>query len=115
MRRPGQSRKGVLLFLTISALIIGAEMLWAMSGEDRKGTRVLVTRVVDGDTVDVGQGWRRTTVRLIGYRFQMFELKAIAHAGYRALSQNYETHTDGDLSRWDVIMHGPILGLTIRF
>ena len=36
-------------------------------------------------------------------------------AGARALSHNYDTGTDGDLFRWDVNMHGPILGLTIRF
>jgi hypothetical protein len=52
---------------------------------------------------------------LLGYRFQMFGREAIAHAGYRAFWQNYETRTDGDLFTWDVTMHGPILGLTIRF
>ena len=35
--------------------------------------------------------------------------------GYRAFWQNYETRTDGSLFRWDVTMHGPTLGLTIRF
>jgi hypothetical protein len=36
-------------------------------------------------------------------------------AGDRALSHNYDTGTDGDLFRWEVNMHGLILGLTIRF
>jgi micrococcal nuclease len=66
MRRPGQSRKGVLLFLAILALIIATETLWTLSGGDPRGARVPVTDVVDGDTVHVGRGWRRTIVRLIG-------------------------------------------------
>jgi micrococcal nuclease len=66
MIRPGQSRKGVLLFLAILALVIAAETLWTLSGGDPRGAQVLVTEVVDGDTVHVGRGWRRTSVRLIG-------------------------------------------------
>ena len=58
---------------------------------------------------------RYSILGLLGYRFQMFGHAAIGHAGYRTLSQNYATRTDGDLFRWDMIMHGPILGLTIRF
>ncbi len=48
------------------ALLLTAETLWTLSGGDPRGARVLVTDVVDGDTVHVGRGWRRTTVRLIG-------------------------------------------------
>src|SRR3990170_5824483 len=66
MRRPGQGRRGVLFSLAVLALIIAAGTLWTLSGGDPKGARVLVTDVVDGDTVHVGRGWRRTTVRLIG-------------------------------------------------
>jgi len=63
----------------------------------------------------VGSHFTYSILGLLGYRFQMFGRAAIAHAGYRTLSQNYATRTDGDLFRWDMIMHGPILGLTIRF
>jgi micrococcal nuclease len=66
MRRAGQDRKGILLSLAVLALIISTGILWTLSGGDPKGARVLVTDVVDGDTVHVGRGWRRTTVRLIG-------------------------------------------------
>jgi hypothetical protein len=54
-------------------------------------------------------------IGLIGYRFQMLGLGATAHAGYRALLQNFEDRSGEDIFRWDVIMHGPILGLSIRF
>lgn len=64
--KPVQSRKKTLLFLVTLALIAAAATLWTLSGGDPKGTRVLITDVVDGDTVHVGRGWRRTTVRLIG-------------------------------------------------
>jgi hypothetical protein len=63
----------------------------------------------------VGSHFTYSVLGLLGYRFQMFGRAAIAHAGYRALSQNYATRTDGDLFKWDMILHGPILGLTIRF
>jgi hypothetical protein len=63
----------------------------------------------------VGSHFTYSVLGLLGYRFQMFGHAAIAHAGYRTLSQNYATRTDGDLFKWDMIMHGPILGLTIRF
>ena len=66
MIRAGQSRKQVLLSLAIPALFIAAETSWTLSGGDPRGAQVLITDVVDGDTVHVGRGWRRTSVRLIG-------------------------------------------------
>jgi hypothetical protein len=63
----------------------------------------------------VGSHFTYSILGLLGYRFQMLGHAAIAHAGYRTLSQNYATRTVGDLFKWDMIMHGPILGLTIRF
>lgn len=63
MRRPG---RGLLTFLVLLALLGAAETLWTLSGGDPQGGRALVTEVVDGDTVHVGRGWRRTSVRLIG-------------------------------------------------
>lgn len=48
------------------ALIISGSTLWTLSGGDPKGEWVLVTEVVDGDTIHVGRGWRFTKVRLIG-------------------------------------------------
>lgn len=48
------------------ALIISGSTLWTLSGGDPNGEWVLVTEVVDGDTIYVGRGWRSTKVRLIG-------------------------------------------------
>jgi hypothetical protein len=63
----------------------------------------------------VGSHFTAAVTGLLGYRSQMFGHGAIAQAGYRAFWQNYSTRPDGSLFRWDVTMHGPILGLTIRF
>lgn len=56
----------VLVGLALLALLAVGETLWTLSGGDPRGERVLVADVVDGDTVHVGRGWRRTIVRLIG-------------------------------------------------
>ncbi len=66
MKESGRSSRRILLVLAILALLIAAETLWILSGGDPRGAHVLVTDIVDGDTVHVGRGWRRTTVRLIG-------------------------------------------------
>lgn len=52
-----------IVFIT---LIMTGWALWTLSGGDPKREWVLVTDVVDGDTIHVRRGWRSTTVRLIG-------------------------------------------------
>jgi len=52
-----------LIFL---ALVTAGQEIWTRSGGSPRGEKVLVSDVVDGDTIHVGRGWRRTTVRLIG-------------------------------------------------
>ncbi|MEE9252135.1 MAG: thermonuclease family protein [Thermodesulfobacteriota bacterium] len=62
---PGDQTNITSILVLIAVFIIGSA-LWTFSGGDPHGKRVLVTRVVDGDTIYVGRGWRRTKVRLIG-------------------------------------------------
>ncbi|NOG69110.1 hypothetical protein [Roseicella sp. DB1501] len=50
-------------------------------------------------------------VSTIGYRFTMFGLESTALLGYRALSQDYESAK----LVYDTTMHGPVIGLNIRF
>jgi hypothetical protein len=47
----------------------------------------------------------------IGYRFELFGLPATAHLGYRALSQDFESRR----LTYDVTLHGPVVGLSLRF
>ena len=48
----------------VAGLII--YILYVFSGGDPYGKLVLVTQVVDGDTIRVGRGWRKTTVQFLG-------------------------------------------------
>lgn len=59
----------------------------------------------------VGSEFAWQAIATVGYRFELFGLEATALVGYRALSQNYES------SRliWDVTLHGPLVGLNLRF
>ena len=41
-------------------------MFYVFSGGDPYGKWVLVTQVVNGDTIHVGRGWRKTTVQFLG-------------------------------------------------
>lgn len=46
-----------------------------------------------------------------GYRFDLFGREATAAIGYRALSQDYESAR----LNWNMTLHGPVLGLSLRF
>lgn len=52
----------------------------------------------------------------LGYRTFLFERPTTLRVGYRVLSQDYET-TDftGHTFKWDVVQHGPVLGLSMQF
>lgn len=47
-------------------LILVAYASWGLSGGNPYGEWVLVTRIIDGDTIHVGRGWRDITVSLLG-------------------------------------------------
>lgn len=68
---------------------------------------------VRGDIGGFGLGsdfaWQ--AVAVIGWRFDLFGVPSTLFGGYRALGQDYE---DGRFE-WDVIAHGPMLGLELRF
>ena len=67
MTEPMRISRRFRISSVIVLLLAGAvQVLWTWSGGEVHGERVLVTRVYDGDTVVVGRGWRKTTVRLIG-------------------------------------------------
>ena len=50
-----------------------------------------------------------------GFRWQGAGLEWAVQAGYKALYQDYTTGSGQQQFRWDTTMHGPILGLSIRF
>ncbi len=64
MRKRGLGKAAITIgFL---AMVATLELGWTVSGGNPESNLVLVTRVVDGDTIRVGRGFRRKTVRLIG-------------------------------------------------
>jgi hypothetical protein len=66
--------------------------------------------------VAFGSDFAWTTSGLIGYQFNLFgEKNARVFGGYRALSQDYTDGSGDDKFQWDITLHGPILGLDIKF
>lgn len=57
--------------------------------------------------------WSATA--LLGYDFTLFGLDATVFGGYRAIGQDYTDGTGINKFTWDVVLHGPQLGLAIRF
>lgn len=57
--------------------------------------------------------WSVTGV--VGYDFHLGQLPAAVYVGYRAIGQDYSTGSGADEFTWDVVQHGPILGLSLRF
>jgi len=59
------SKKSISALIVV-LLIAAGQALWTQSGGEIRGERVIVSKIYDGDTIVVGRGWRRTTIRLIG-------------------------------------------------
>jgi hypothetical protein len=73
--------------------------------------------LVSGDIGGFGVGsdlaW--SLMGLLGYKWEGAGLEWAVLAGYKALSEDYTTGSGLNRFRWDVTMHGPILGFSIRF
>jgi len=63
----------------------------------------------------VGSDFTWNTQALLGYRFTMLGAQAEAWGGYRALGQDYSEGSGRRDLNWDVILHGPVLGLSITW
>jgi hypothetical protein len=51
---------------------------------------------------------------LVGYQFTMFGLESTAWAGYKGLYQDYQNGSGKDEFKWNMWVHGPIIGMTMR-
>jgi hypothetical protein len=63
----------------------------------------------------VGSKFAYSGMGLVGYQFTMFGLESTAWAGYKGLYQDYQNGSGKDEFRWNMWVHGPIIGTTIRF
>ncbi len=68
---------------------------------------------VGGFGVDSDLTW--SIAALVGYDFRMFDLPATVFGGYKALGLDNDEGGGASRFRWDATLHGPMLGLTIRF
>jgi hypothetical protein len=59
----------------------------------------------------VGSDFAWNVQGYLGYQFTVFGVPTTLAAGYRALHQDY----DHNNFKWDVTMHGPVLGTVMRF
>jgi hypothetical protein len=50
-----------------------------------------------------------------GYHFVMFDIPTTAYLGYAALGTDYTEGSGLSRFEWNVVMHGPVLGLTLSF
>ena len=86
--------------------IIGAKLTLPLSEE----LHLVAMGDVGGFGVESDLTWSATAV--IGYDFRCFDHPASLYGGYRAFGHDI---SEGPGFAWDVIMHGPIVGLTIEF
>ncbi|MDY0884671.1 hypothetical protein ACFPL7_03365 [Dongia soli] len=64
---------------------------------------------------NVGSDFTWNTQAMLGYHFSMWNAVGEVWAGYRAMGQDYDNGSGRKEFKWDVILHGPILGMTVRW
>lgn len=68
---------------------------------------------IGGFGVESDLTWSATGV--IGYDFHIFDMPSSALFGYRAIGWDYSEGSGTDQVVWDIVQHGLLLGLTLRF
>ncbi len=68
---------------------------------------------IGGFGVESDFTWSATAV--IGYDFHIFKAPASVLLGYRAMGWDFSEGSGTSEFTWDLIQHGPLLGLSIRF
>jgi hypothetical protein len=63
----------------------------------------------------VGSDFAWSVLGLFGYKWQSGTVEWAILAGYKALGQDYTEGSGPQRFQWDVVMHGPVLGFTVRF
>jgi len=84
-------------------------------------TNLRLTEAIDlslrGDVggVVTGSDFAWNAQGLLGYRFTLLGADATAWGGYRALGQDYDDHSGNAEFTWDVVLHGPIIGMSVTW
>lgn len=66
IKKKNRTLRDHVIVVVFILLIPASYAIWTFTGGNPRGEWVLVTDVMDGDTISVGRGWRSVTVRLIG-------------------------------------------------
>ncbi len=88
--------------------IVGGRVLVDLSDH----WKVLLDNNIGG--FGVGSKLAYSGMGLVGYQFTMFGLESTAWAGYKAIYQDFQDGSGKDEFRWNMWVHGPIMGLTMR-
>lgn len=89
--------------------IVGLKLVLPLS----ESWQLAVNGDVGGFGVESDFTWSTTGV--FGYEFELFDHPATVYLGYRALGQDYTQGSGNDRLAWDVVQHGPLLGLSLQF
>lgn len=90
--------------------IIGMRSYWRFS--DR--WQALVGGDVGGFGVGSDFAWQ--AIAIAGYDFDVMGTRdGTAFLGYRAIGQDYGDGSGAEREEWNVITHGPVLGISVRF
>jgi len=90
--------------------IIGLRTIWTL------GERLSLAAAGDIGGTSESSDYSWQAIGLVGYRFGLFGTNnANLIAGYRALHQKYTDGNGRNEFKWDVTIHGPVVGLTITF
>jgi hypothetical protein len=90
--------------------IVGLRTIWTLG----ERLSMILAGDIGGTSQSSDYSWEALGV--LGYRFSLFgEDNANMLAGYKVLRQKFEDGDGRSEFEWDVTMHGPVLGLTIRF
>ncbi len=88
--------------------IVGAKLVWPFAEK----WHVAVNGDVGGFGVESDLTWSATGV--VGYDFSLFDIPSTVSFGYRAIGWDYTSEGDNEF-KWDIIQHGLILGMALRF
>lgn len=90
--------------------IVGLRTVWNL------GERWSVLLAGDVGGTSTNTDYSAQAFGLVGYRFGLFgDNNANLLGGYRVLHQKYEDGDGRSAFKWDMTIHGPVVGLTISF
>jgi hypothetical protein len=90
--------------------VVGIRTLWELT------PKWTVTALGDIGGFGAGSEFSWQAAGLVGYRFGLLgDDNAKVLAGCRALYQDYKSGSGRNEFKWDMTLHGPVLGLAIGF